>query len=220
MWLGPAPDQPFSWAKFQGGQHRYYKELIGSWLHEMGPHIVDLPVWALELGPPKSATASGGRYALTDGSTIPDTVEVLWEYPGLTMTWHSSVTNAYPFHWTGDGGSRHLAVLFQGTNGSLVADYDRIEILGDAKDAKLPEPSLPRSPGHGREWLDSIKSRKPTSCDVEYHSNVHQALNLGQLAFRAGRKVYWDPKAWKVIGDREADRQADPNYRKPWGLPK
>jgi predicted dehydrogenase len=220
MWLGPAPDQPFSWAKFQGGQHRYYKELIGSWLHEMGPHIVDLPVWALELGPPKSAAASGGRYALTDGSTIPDTVEVLWEYPGLVMTWHHSATNAYPFHWTGDGGNRRLAVLFQGTNGSLVADYDRFEITGDAKGTKLPAPSLPRSPGHGREWLDSIKSRNPTSCDVEYHSNVHQALNLGQLAFRAGRKVYWDPKAWKVVGDREADRQTDPHYRAPWSLPK
>jgi predicted dehydrogenase len=219
MWLGPAPEQPFSWAKFQGGQHRYFKALIGSWLHEMGPHIVDLPVWALELGAPKSAAAGGGRFANLDAGDVPDALDVTWEYPGLIMTWHHSAANAYPFQWTQDGGNRHLAVLFQGTKGSLAADYDRYELLGDAKGAKLPEPSLPVPASHAREWLDAIKTRKPPSCNVEYHANVHKALNLGQLAHRVGRKVYWDDAKGQVIGDREADRAATPQYRKPWSLP-
>lgn len=219
MWLGPAPLQPYSPAKFEGGQHRYFKSLIGSWIHEMGPHIVDLPVWALNLGAPKSATAGGGRFALTDASDIPDTLDVTWEYPGLIMTWHHSAANTYPFHWTSEGGDRRLAVLFQGTEGSLVADYGRYELFGAAKEAKLPEPADKPPASHSREWLDAIRSRRPPSCNVEYHANVHKALNLGQLAFRVGRKVVWDDAKGRVIGDREADREAMPRYRGPWSLP-
>ena len=52
MWLGPAQERPYNQALFQGGHHRYFKDLAGSWLHDMGGHILDLPFWALELGPP------------------------------------------------------------------------------------------------------------------------------------------------------------------------
>jgi len=45
------------------------------------------------------------------------------------------------------------------------------------------------------------------------------ALTLGHVAFRTGRKIKWDPKNHRVIGDRVADRLCHANYRKPWRLP-
>ena len=71
MWLGPAPVVPFNVARFESGQHRYFKDYVGSWLMELGPHIVDLAFWGMEPGEPKSASASGGRFVADDISDIP-----------------------------------------------------------------------------------------------------------------------------------------------------
>jgi hypothetical protein len=52
MWLGPAPKVPFNIGRFRDGMHRYFKDYVDSWLHELGPHIVELPFWALDLPAP------------------------------------------------------------------------------------------------------------------------------------------------------------------------
>lgn len=71
MWLGPAPVVPFNVTRFESGKHRYFKDYVGSWLMELGPHIVDLAFWGMEPGEPKSASASGGRFVADDISDIP-----------------------------------------------------------------------------------------------------------------------------------------------------
>jgi predicted dehydrogenase len=223
MWLGPAPKASFNWTRFKDGLHRYFEEYVGSWLHELGPHIVDLPVWALQLGEPLAVSASGGKYAATDISTIPDTMDVLWEYPGMNMTWMQMSANSFNFGF-GDAPDtgRRLGVFFHGTQGTLMADYSSHKLISEAdrlKDVKLPEPSIPRSPGHEREFLDSIKSRTPPSCNFAAHLPLHTALNLGHVALKAGRKVHWDANKGEVVGDKEAQRIATPNYRSPWRLP-
>ncbi len=223
MWLGPAPKVPFNPMRFQDGLHRYFSDYVGSWLHELGPHIVDLPVWALGLGEPLAVSASGGKYAATDISTIPDTMDVLWEYPGLTMTWMQMSANSFNFGFGGppDTG-RRLGVLFHGTQGTLMVDYDSHQLIGEAdrlKEVKLPSPSIAPSPGHEREFLDSVKSRQPPSCNFEAHLPLHTALNLGNVALKAGRKLHWDAAKGEVVGDREAQQLALPAYRSPWRLP-
>lgn len=223
LWLGPLATRPFNWALFKNGQHRYFAEIVGSWLMEMGPHILDLPVWALEPGPPKSASAVGGKFAINDMSTIPDTLEAVFEYDGFIMTWSNMCANSHGLSvHKGEGFRRRLSVGFHGVNGTLLADYDWYEIVSEGDRLKeVPDvpKSLPRSPGHGREFLDCVKTRQRCSCDVEYHYNVHLPINLGTLAYRVGRKVYWDDANCRVIGDAEANDLLSPQYRKPWVLP-
>ena len=223
MWLGPAPKVPFNMARFVAGQHRYFKDYVGSWLHEMGPHIVDLPVWALELGPPKAVFATGGKWAMDDMSEIPDTMEAVFEYPDMLMTWHHMCANSYEVEFKGGPPfGRRICVLFHGLNGSLAADYGQYRLIpeGDRlKEDNLPPKTLPRSPGHEREFLDCIKSRKQPSCSVFYHYNVHIALNLAHISMKVGRKVLWDDKAGRIINDEEANRLVTPRYRAPWKLP-
>lgn len=223
LWLGPAPKVPFNPSRFFGGKYRYFWEYVMSWLHEMGPHIVDLPVWALQLGPPLAVSASGGKFAIDDMSTIPDTLEVTFEYSNLVMTWHHSSANSFNFDFGGppDRG-RRLGVMFHGTNATLLADYDTHRWIpeGDrGRNPAFPPPSLPRSPGHEREFLDCIKTRHQPSCSIEYHYNVAIALNLGHIAYKVGRKVRWDDAKGEIIGDKEADRLVKPRYRAPWKLP-
>jgi len=221
VWLGPARKVPFNEARF--GVHHNFKDYVGSWLHELGPHIADLAHWAMNPGEPKAVSASGGRYVLEDMSDVPDTLDVLWEYDGFNMTWMHTLCNGYNFGFAAppDGG-RRLSVIFHGANGTLAADYGSLQVAPDGgrlKDFKAPAPSIPSSPGHDREFLDSIKSRKQPPCCFEYHVPLAIALNLAHISLYAGRKLHWDAKAGKVIGDPEADRMCHPNYRKPWALP-
>jgi predicted dehydrogenase len=61
MWLGPAPKVPYNQARFD--VHRYFKDYVGSWLLELGPHIVDLAHWAMNPGEPLAASASASAPA-------------------------------------------------------------------------------------------------------------------------------------------------------------
>ena len=83
----------------------------------------------------------------------------------------------------------------------------------------MPEPSIPSSSGHQREFLDCVKSRQQCSCNVEYHYPIHVAMNLGHIAMDVGRKVHWDAAKDRIAGDREANALVRTNYRKPWKLP-
>jgi predicted dehydrogenase len=223
LWLGPLPKMAFNRAKFEHGQHRYFAELAGSWINELGPHIGDLAFWALDPGPPKTVQAMGGKFAIKDMSTIPDTMEVLCEYDGLVLTISNTCANCFGGYFQKKPEiTRNLSVTFQGVNGTLMADYGRYELVSEGdrlKDVKLPEPSLPRSPGHEREFLDCVKSRKQPSCSVAYHYPLHIALNLGHIAMKVGRKVRWDEQKGEIVGDKEANRLVTPQYRAPWDLP-
>jgi predicted dehydrogenase len=222
MWCGPLPMLPYNPARFT--LHRYFDELVGSWIHEMGPHIIDLPIWAMAPGPPHAVTAVGGKFATRDISTIPDTLEATFEYDGFIMTWSNMCANSHglAFH-RGEGMGRRLGVSFHGVNGTLLADYGSYELVGEGDrlaDMTLPEPHLARSPGHQREFLDCVKSREDCSCGVEYHYDVHVALNLAQMSYKlGGRRLEWDAENGCVRGDREANAALRANYRKPWKLP-
>jgi predicted dehydrogenase len=236
MWCGPKPRVPFNWNLFRNGHHRFFETFIGSWLHEMGPHIVDLPVWALELPPPRRVTAMGGKYVLDDMSTIPDTMQVAWDYGDMLMVWSNMCANSHgmgmhredpdnPFANGAipyDPGARRLGVAFHGARGTLLAGYDWHELYSEGKrleDAELPEPYLPVSPGHDREFLDCIKSRELPSCDVEKHYPLAVTLNLGQIAFDAGATLEYDADKRAITNNATAHAMLTPEYRDPWKLP-
>jgi predicted dehydrogenase len=222
-WLGPAPSRPYnSLLAADSYCHCSFWSYSGGWTMGMGPHIVDLPVWALNLGVPEVTSSSGGRYVIKDDGDAPDTQEVLWQYPGLTMTWMMSACNSFAFDFGRGTPARRLGIYFHALNGTLFTDYDRHEIVpeGDLlKDKTPPSESIPPSPGHEREWLDGIKSRREPSCGVNYHYKVDLALTLANLSHKLGRSVRFDPSAEKIVGDREAVKLARPVYRSPWKFP-
>ena len=149
--------------------------------------------------------------------------EVLWQYPNLTLTWMSSLTNSYGFDLQGEPKPRQrLGTYFHGANGTLFADYTTIKVVpeGDAaKNLPAPAKSIPPSPGHEREWLDCIKSRRQPSCNPGYHLRVHVPVMLSLLSLKLGRSIRFDSATERIIGDPEAARLALPKYRAPWEFP-
>jgi predicted dehydrogenase len=220
MWIGPAPLSAYNPAKFFGGQFRYFWDYGGGWMTGMGPHILDLAFWAMNLEPPLAAASSGGRYAIDDIAETPDTHEVVFDFPGLTMTWSQMEACSYGFELRGGSEMRRrLGVMFHGTNGTLVADYGQLEIFpeGDRMNG-LELPASPPATDHYHEFIDSVMSRKLTSCDVAYAQKINIACHLGNISLRVGRKIRWNNEAKRIVGDGEAARLVGRDHREPWRL--
>lgn len=225
LWCGPAPLIPYNRTLARDSYHHgSWMAYSGGWTPGMAPHIIDLPVWALELGYPLVTSASGGRFVVKDDGDAYDHHEVLWQYPQCTMTWMSSLTNSYGFDLHGEPKPRRrLGIYFHGVNGTLFANYETFQIVPEGEalnDRQPPPPSIPPSPGHEREWLDGIKSRQQPSCSVGYHVRVDVPIVLSLLSLKLGRSIRFDPVKEKIVGDPEAARLAVPSYRKPWRFPK
>jgi predicted dehydrogenase len=225
LWCGPAPLCPFNAILAKSSYfHCSWLDYSGGWTPGMAPHIIDLPIWALDLGYPTRTSAAGGRYHLKDDGDAYDNHEVLWQYPNCTMTWMSSLTNSYGFDFEGDATpKRRLGIYFHCANATVAADYGTLRILpeGDRmKDKVTPAKSIPPSPGHEREWLDCIKSRQEPSCSPSYHIRVDVPVRLSVLSLKLGRTIQFDPATEKIVGDSEAARVAVPKYRAPWKFPK
>lgn len=227
MWIGPAPRREFNALLFKDSAHHpSFMAYSGGWTPGMAPHIVDIPFWALELGYPTTTYSSGGRYLIDDDGDVYDMHEVTWQFPGFTLTWNSSMINSFAYTLQGEQGChRRRGIYLHGENGTLVGDYGVLDVVREAcflhkfNLDDVPK-TTPRSPGHHREWLDGIRSRRQPSCHVGYHCHIDMALTLSLLSLRLGRSITFDPQTEKIVGDEEAARLAIPEYRSPWQFPK
>ena len=79
--------------------------------------------------------------------------------------------------------------------------------------------TLPRSRGHQRNFLDCIKTRRPTDSNLDYALRLNAPMLLSIVSYRLRRPLRFDPEAERFIGDDEANRLLGRVYREPWVLP-
>ena len=84
---------------------------------------------------------------------------------------------------------------------------------------KRPPKTLPRSPGHYKEWLDACKGGKPAGSDFANHAaHLTEVVMLGNIALRVREKLYWDGPNLRFTNSAEANKYINPPYRKGWSL--
>ncbi len=231
LWLGPAPQTAYP--PFRTGDNasphfhwRWWWDFGGGVLADLACHYMDLPHWALNLHQPTSVQAQG-RVTYKGDNTTPDVMQVDYEYPArgaqppVHLTWYHGVGGpdlqgkiTYP----GFGS----AILFEGEKGNLIADYGRYRLLPEDrfKGFEAPKPTLPRSPGHHREWLRNIRNNEATSCNFEYSGALTETVLLGNAAYRAApnTKLQYDAKSGRLTGHADAERFLRRDYRDGWRL--
>ena len=222
LWVGPGPMRPYNPLLVRDAYHNCsFMAFSGGWTPGMAPHIVDLPVWALDLGYPESTYCSGGRYVINDAGDAPDVQEVVWQYRDFTMTWMMSLVNSFGFDFGRGEPARRLGIYFHGTNGTLYANYGMHQVVPEGerlKDSGPPPKSIPASPGHEYEWLDCIRTREPPSCNPDYHCKIDVPIGLVNLSMKLRRAIRFNPANERIL-DEQAARLAVPEYRDPWKFP-
>ena len=222
LWIGPAPMRPYHEVYFPGPKWYRWWDFGNGTMSDLGSHRNDLAFWALKLDAPLTVEASGPP---PHPEIAPATMSATYHYgprgdmPAVKLTWHQGTLR--PPQWTeklipqwGDG------VLFIGDKGMLLADYDRHVLLPEKEfaDFQRPPQTIADSLGHHKEWLHACKTGAPTTCNFAYSGPLTEANHLGNVAYRAGKKIEWDAKNLRIPNAPDAERFLGREYRKGWML--
>lgn len=217
LWLGPAPERPYSRGRYHPAQWRRYWDFGQGTLGDMGCHYMDLPFWALGLRHPTSVEAEGPKInsevaplGLTVRYKFPDTDA----HPALNFTWYDGKMipkkiNGMPVKANG--------VMFIGEKGMMFADYNNYRLFPteNFEDFEPPSQTIPKSIGHHREWLKACRDGTPTTCNFDYSGALTETVLLGNIAYRSGTSFQWDAKNLKTDNEK-AQQYVAKEYRSGW----
>jgi predicted dehydrogenase len=237
-WLGPAPVKPYNKNR-TFYRFRWFWDYSGGQLTNFGVHYIDTIHAALGQDAPLAVTAMGGKYAIEDNREIPDTMEVVWQYPGgILVTFTQINANAAP------AGLNNGEIEFRGTKGTLYLKGNGYEVIPDAIS---PNEFFARSPldrtrdnwrkgskpviegrkgqgdaattRHARNFLDCVKSRKETNCDIEVGHRSTSSPLIGNIAYRLKAYLEWNARTEKFSNNSAANRLLSYQYRSPYKFP-
>jgi predicted dehydrogenase len=216
MWLGPAPRRPFNPNRFHFN-FRWFWDYAGGLMTDWGVHLINMMLMGMGMDAPKTVASSGGKYFLDDNSETPDTQMTMYEFPDYIMVWEHKAGMNNGLH------GRPWGVQWNGSEGAILLNDAGWEIIPERKKESLDAAKFRGSgdarPAHVRDFLKCMKTREQPVLNLDAGHHVSTVAHLGNIAYRAGRKIVWDNANEKVIGDREADKLVGVPYRKPWKLP-
>jgi hypothetical protein len=214
FWIGPSRMEPYIKARVHMNWRWNYNCGAGQLLDWIGHHG-DIAHWGLDFD-----------------NTGPSAVEGVGEFPAPDAVWNTCtkyrITAKYPRDITmiiaGGHGDIRSGTKWIGDQGWVWVDRGGFESSNPAwKDLPLlPEDQrkikLYRTTGHHRNFIDCVKSRKPTITPVETAHHAAVPGHLGLIAMLVGRRIRWDPIKEVILGDEEATRLLSRPYRAPWKL--
>jgi predicted dehydrogenase len=220
LWLGPAPVRPYVPGRYHPAQWRRWWDFGNGTLGDMGCHYMDLPFWALDLEYPTACEAEGPP---VHSETCPLGLTVRYEFPArgdkpaVTLTWYDG--NMTPKEVAGQRvpGS---GVMFVGSEAAMFADYGSYRLFPQEKFSGFTPPpqSIPTSIGHYAEWIQACREGTPTTCNFGYSGPLSEAVLLGNVAYRSGKRLEWDGEAMKVTNSSGADALIRKAYRAGWDI--
>jgi predicted dehydrogenase len=223
LWLGPAPYRPYH-PCYVPGNWRDWWDFANGTLGDFGCHYMDLPFWALKLKYPTSVEAEAP--VPPHPETAAPKLTVRYEFPArgglppVTMTWRNGSGNVPPVIEEKGLPNWGSAVLFIGEKGMLLADYTKHVLLPESRfaDFQRPEPTIPTSIGHHKEWTEACKTGGPTTCAFDYSGPLTETVVLGNVSYRVGSKLQWDAASLKATNCPSADALIRREYREGWTL--
>ena len=194
--LGHVAEQPFDAYRFRNW--RWFWDFGGGTFTDLMVHWIDVAHWILDLDHPEEAVAIGDHNRPAWRWETPDTAQALLRYPkqGVQAYFESTFVNA-----------RNAAMIeFMGDEGTLYLDRGRYELHPEIakKSFAFEEMVLGTGPRgadfyeqpdgemlHLQNWLDSIRSRKPTVAPVEAGVISASSAHLANIALRTGQTARW-----------------------------
>ena len=206
-WLGPAPYVPYCPARV----HKNWRWVLdtggGTFMDWVG-HMVDIAHWGLGFDSTGPIEVEGTAKFETQG---------VWD-AATAFNYTCRYANGVEMQI----GNEDFYVVWHGENGQWIkvsrsglwANPTSVlnEVIGP------DEIHLYKSDDHPQNFLDCIRSRRPTITPAE---TAHRSASVGHLclaAMQTGRKLQWNPETEQVIGDEQAARLLDRACREPWRI--
>ncbi|MBI5693824.1 MAG: Gfo/Idh/MocA family oxidoreductase [Verrucomicrobia bacterium] len=233
-WIGVGQPRSYKAHLYHNFNWRAWKEYGTGSLGDMGCHVMDVVVWALDLGAP---TALRAEISGQDELVYPDASTVVYEFPttpytheGFRYTWSDGVKKEQPIDQSKlpegfkipGGGS-----LFIGDQGILHASpgspprlYPQEKFhdytVGPLKQmfADLAAEKL----DHYLEWPNAILAGRPANSSFDVAGPLNETVMLGTIAQRVpGRRLVWDAAGLR-FNDPAATALVRRQYRPGWEI--
>ncbi len=215
LWTGPAPKREFTRDLVHYNWHWHWDYGNGD-VGNQGIHETDLCLWGLDVGLPETVTAMGGKFLWDDAKETPEVLTTLFHYPKQQRLIQFEVR---PWHTNLEDGAG-VGNIFYGSEGYMVVKgYDTYEIFLGAK--REPGPSGKAGGDHYGNFINAVRARNKSLLNgpVETAHTSSALAHLGNIAYRTGRVLQFDPATEKFKGDSEADAMLSRRYRKPFAVP-
>ena len=221
LWLGPAPKRPFSPNRFHYNWHWHWDYGNGD-MGNQGVHEMDMARWGLGVKLPSKVHASGGHFMFDDDQETPNTLLCSFEYPEekkmLVFETRHWITNQEGFGKSPS--SNAVGVTFYGSEGYMQVYYFGYRTyLGKQREEG---PSATGNPNEYERFIAGVRSRNPDDLGVEIEDGHYSSAlcHLGNIAYRLGRTVNFDPVEETFDDDDEANLMLSRDYREPFVVPK
>jgi len=225
LFLGVAPHvdyhpiyHPFNWR----GWSDWGVGAIG----DMGAHLIDHSLWALNLGLPTAVETVSTPF---NGVSYPHATQTFYEFPvrgampPVTLTWYDGgLLPAKPAELGDEDLNKGGGALLIGSKGKLLHDTYGVnprllpKSLHDSY-GKPPQ-KLPRieNEDHEMNWVNAAKGKTQASCPFEYAAQLTEIMLLGVVALRAGKKLSYDGANMRVTNVSAANDFLKRDYRQGW----
>jgi Predicted dehydrogenases and related proteins len=221
LWCGPAPMRPFTRNLVHYNWHWHWNYGNGD-VGNQGIHETDLCMWGLGVTSlPERITSMGGKFLWDDCKEVPEIQTSIYHYPKEKKIIQFEVRN-----WcTNKEDGADVGNIFYGEKGYMVIKgYGTYETyLGENRE-KGPS----RSEGgeltlHFQNWFDAIRARDMSiqNGPVETGHLSSALAHLGNISYRLGYQLNFDPVAERFIGhgESEANAMLSREYRAPYLIP-
>ncbi len=215
MWTGPAPMRPFTRNLVHYNWHWHWDYGNGD-VGNQGIHETDLCMWGLDVGLPTKITSMGGKFLWDDCKEVPEVQTSIYHYPAEKKMIQFEVR-----HWcTNLEDGAGVGNIFYGDKGYMVVKgYDTYETyLGQDR---TPGQKGKDGGDHYKNFIDAVRAHDKTMlhAPVETAHLSSGLAHLGNISYRLGRQLTFNPKAEKFINDTDADKMLTRNYRAPYVVP-
>jgi predicted dehydrogenase len=219
FWQGQTPAVPYVKERTHFS-FRYWWEYSGGTMTDWGAHHNDIVLWALGMDGSGPVSIEGKQLVdmIPGGYTAASEYDVTYTYASGVVHRCRSTTAS---EWNGavkDKNGQQHGIKFTGSNGWIWVTRGTIT----ASDRELLKTKIPEdkrvyaSNDHMGNFVDCVKSRKPTTCPAEVGHRSASVAHLGVTAIRLGRKLNWDPAKEEYVNDSEASKYIAREMRKPY----
>lgn len=227
LWLGPREERPYHETYAPVTWRDFWDFGCGA-LGDFGCHDMDAVTWAFNLKAPESIHILPAGFSNAEiipygeigyyqfaarGEQKP--IKLTWYSGGLRPERHEMLPEDYSYASRG--------AMFVGDKGILINEgVERMPLLFPERlknSFTPPKPTLARSNGHYRDWVDAIKGGPEASSNFEYGARLTEITLLGVLSLRLGGKVInWEADNMKAKGLPAADAFIREPVRKGWEI--
>ncbi|MBI5684323.1 MAG: Gfo/Idh/MocA family oxidoreductase [Verrucomicrobia bacterium] len=237
LWLGPAPARPFNKNRFHYEWHWNWDYGNGD-MGNQGVHEMDIARWGLGVTLPTKISAIGGHFMFNDDQQTPNVLMAMFEFPNpdgggdkkkiLQFEVRHWVSNNEDGMWMKKAGTdgymatsagNTVGNLFFGSKGYMAKGVNEWRtFMGEKRE---PGPTGKGAGNHYEVFVNAIRDPKPDEFNVSIENGFYSCavMHLGNISYRLGRTLEFDPKTMRFPHDEEANRMLRREYRAPFIVP-